>query len=398
MKQKIPVPNRSIHQLIKEEGLIEALTRLHCNEKLSFIDDSSVINTGAEIGYYCLVKNCQIGKNVKIYHQCNLYGCKIGDGTQIASQVEIQRNVKVGENCKIGAGSFIPEGSIIGDGVFLGPKTVLCNDKFPKAINNEGELKKKADWKLEPVIIEDGASLGANVTILPGIKIGKNSLIGASSLVTDHIPENETWFGQPARPQIKDEEWKDIDGYDGLYKISNYGRIVSFINSIDGEIMSGSKTTKGYHSVSLKDIHIKNQYQNKKVSRLVASAFISNLENKPCVNHKNGNKWDDRVSNLEWVTHSENTLHAYKTGLIKVKKGKDHHNYGRSGKLNGMSKAIIQIDPETDEVVNEYDSILIAAKTLNINDSSIGRALKLGGENKCAGFKWKYKDELPIQK
>lgn len=206
MKQIIEIKNRSLAKVSDEEGVINAINKLKCNERLSFIDENAIIGRGTEIGYYCIVNNCKIDQNVKIYHQCNLYGCEIGEGTQIASQVEIQSNTKIGKNCKIGQGSFIPEGTVIGDGVFCGPKTVICNDKFPKAVNQQGELKVKVDWKLDPVIIEDGASLGACCTILPGVKIGKNSLIGAASIVTKNIPANETWFGQPAKPQIKDED------------------------------------------------------------------------------------------------------------------------------------------------------------------------------------------------
>lgn len=205
MKQIIKVNNRTISQIVQEDGIFEAMVKIKCNEKLTFIDELSKIDNGSQIGYHCVINNAKIGKNVKIYHQCNIYGCEIGDGTQIASLVEVQANAKIGKNCKIGQGSFIAEGSIIGDGVFLGPKTILCNDKFPKSINKDDKLKTKADWKLEPVIIEDGASLGACCTILPGIKIGKNSLIGAASVVTHSVPENRIWFGHPAKPR-KDEE------------------------------------------------------------------------------------------------------------------------------------------------------------------------------------------------
>lgn len=389
MKRTIQIPNRIISQLVDEHGVIDALKKLKCNERLSFIDEAAMIGEGTEIGYYCIINNCKIGQNVKIYNQCNLYGCEIGDGTQIASQVEVQSNAKIGKNCKIGQGSFIPEGSIIGDGVFLGPKTVLCNDKFPKATNGGGRLKTKSDWKLEPVVIEDGVSLGACCTILPGIKIEKNSLVGASSVVTHNIPKNETWFGQPAKPQIKDEEWRDVFEFEDLYMISNYGRIISKHNDDSGILLRLSKDTNNYERVVL--FNDRGEKKHISVHRLVALGFIPNPENKPFVNHKNGIKWDNRSSNLEWVTQSENVVHAYKTGLAKVIKGKDHHNYGKFGKDARSSKPILQLDYNTNEIIAEFESIEAAAKLFNCSATSIGHAARGRGQSSM-GFKWKFKE------
>lgn len=140
-----------------------------------------------------------LGKDVKIHAYVNLYGCSIGDNTKIGAFVEIQKGVQVGNNCKISSHSFICEGVIIGNNVFIGHNVTFINDKYPKAINNDGNLQSEDDWKVIPIMIEDNASVGSSVTILCGIKIGKGALIGAGSVVTKNVPANEIWVGNPAR-------------------------------------------------------------------------------------------------------------------------------------------------------------------------------------------------------
>ncbi len=98
---------------------------------------------------------------------------------------------KVGDNCKIQASAFIPKGVTLGRGVFVGPHVVFTNDKVPKA---EGE------WEIISTIVKDGASIGANATIVCGITIGENAVIGCGSVVTKDVPPGETWAGNPARP------------------------------------------------------------------------------------------------------------------------------------------------------------------------------------------------------
>lgn len=127
---------------------------------------------------------------------------------------------------------------------------------------------------------------------------------------------------------MQEEIWKDVVGYEGLYKVSNYGNVKSIDRYIPGRI-KGYKTiknsyilkpgvnTSGYLHVALYKNNIKSYY---KVHRLVAIAFIENIENKSDVNHKDGNKFNNNIINLEWNTHLENMQHAKKNGLVRKKK------------------------------------------------------------------------------
>ena len=112
--------------------------------------------------------------------------------------------------------------------------------------------------------------------------------------------------------------FKDIRGFEGFYRISKSGIVFDVSKN---SRKHSTKNSHGYKVIYLSKNGDGNQFR---INRLVALTYLPNLENKPCVNHKNGIKYDDRVSNLEWVTHKENTRHAMDTGLMKVKKGQEH--------------------------------------------------------------------------
>ena len=114
------------------------------------------------------------------------------------------------------------------------------------------------------------------------------------------------------------EIWRDVIGYEGLYQVSNLGRIKSFHGKFERIMTIDLCKSSGYAKISLS----KNRHSKTfNVHRLVAIAFIPNPQNKPQINHKNGNKLDNRVENLEWSTCSENTQHAFDTGLAKILRG-----------------------------------------------------------------------------
>jgi acetyltransferase-like isoleucine patch superfamily enzyme len=149
---------------------------------------------------FCVIApDVKLGRDVIIYNFVNLYGCEIGDGSKIGSFVEIQKGARVGRNCKVSSHTFICEGVTIGDDVFIGHGVIFINDKYPRAIDANGSLQTDADWEVVPTIVKRGASIGSGATILCGLTIGEDALIGAGAVVINDVPENATVAGNPAR-------------------------------------------------------------------------------------------------------------------------------------------------------------------------------------------------------
>ncbi|MCU0643097.1 MAG: N-acetyltransferase [bacterium] len=151
------------------------------------------------MSYQIIADDVKLGKNVKIFHFVNLYGCKIGDNSKIGSFVEIQKNARIGANCKISSHTFICEGVTIEDDVFVGHNVTFINDKFPRATNQDGQLQTEQDWKVETTLIRKGASIGSGTTILSSVVIGENAMVGAGSVVTRDVPDNTIVAGCPAK-------------------------------------------------------------------------------------------------------------------------------------------------------------------------------------------------------
>lgn len=145
------------------------------------------------------LNNIILGKDVRIFNFVNAYGCSIGDGSKVGAFVEIQKGAAIGKNCKISSHTFICEGVHIEDNVFIGHNVTFINDRFPRATNADGSLQTEADWKLEPTRVCRGASVGSSVTILCGITIGEDAIVGAGSVVTRDVPPRAIVAGNPAR-------------------------------------------------------------------------------------------------------------------------------------------------------------------------------------------------------
>jgi acetyltransferase-like isoleucine patch superfamily enzyme len=138
-----------------------------------------------------------IGKNVAIWHFTYIgRGTTIGPNSMVGSLVHIDQNVKIGSNCRIQGNVYVPPGTIIGNNVFLGPACTLLNDRYPPSLGN-----------LQAPIIEDGVTIGGNSTILPGITIGREAVIGAGAVVTKDVPARSVVYGNPARIEMTKEEY-----------------------------------------------------------------------------------------------------------------------------------------------------------------------------------------------
>ena len=143
-----------------------------------------------KIGDNTLIVSSKIGDGTVIWHNCNLWKCKIGKDCKIASYVEIGEGVRIGNNCKVEAYTFIPPGVTIGNNVFIGPHVVFTNDKWPKATG---------EWNRSDTVVKDGVSIGANSTILSGIIIEDKAMIGAGSVVTKSVPAGALYYGDGAK-------------------------------------------------------------------------------------------------------------------------------------------------------------------------------------------------------
>ncbi len=188
------------------------------------------------------------------------------------------------------------------------------------------------------------------------------------------------------------EKWKDIKGFEGLYQVSNLGRVKSLerykenhgkLQKVEEKIKTINIKNSGYQFVQL---YKNNKYKNLMVHRLVAQAFIPNVNNKPQINHIDGNKLNNNVTNLEWITKSENEKHAWNAGLkqctekLKETTRKTNKEY--------KSKPINQLDLQGNYIrtwLNAHE----ASRLLGIDRSTISQCCTGGRRNKTAGgYKW----------
>ena len=179
------------------------------------------------------------------------------------------------------------------------------------------------------------------------------------------------------------EEWKDIKGYIGIYQISNLGNV----KSIDRVVLRNNKypiELKGKilyqgerNNYKVVQLSKDNKRKGLQVHRLVAEAFIPNLDNKSCVNHKDGNKHNNCVDNLEWATYQENHIHALNTGL--------------KSRINSSNKRVKQYDLEMN-FIKEYVSLCEAERQTNAKRPNIVKCCE-GVYKSSGGYVWRYSNE-----
>ena len=148
-----------------------------------------------------IAADVKLGAGVKVFQPelVNLYGCTIGAGTKVGAFVEIQKNATVGARCKISSHSFICEGVTIEDEVFVGHGVMFTNDRYPRAVNDDGSLQTESDWEVVPTHVKQRAAIGSNDTIVAGVVIGESALVGAGAVVTTDVPDYAIVAGVPAR-------------------------------------------------------------------------------------------------------------------------------------------------------------------------------------------------------
>lgn len=172
---------------------------------------------------------------------------------------------------------------------------------------------------------------------------------------------------------VESEVWKPVVGYEGLYEVSNIGRVrsINFHKSGKAKVMRPSFNTWGYLIVDLRKNNKRHSYT---VHRLVALAFIPNPDNLPEINHKNEIKYDNTVENLEWCTRKYNI------------------NYGTGNERRGRRKSIVQFD-NNGNVVRKWESGFAASRYYQIDRHGIYNCLH-GKQKTCKGFVWKYEYEV----
>jgi len=148
-----------------------------------------------------IAADVRLGEGVVIHHPdlVNLYGCSVGDETRIGPFVEIQAGVEIGRRCKLSSHTFVCTGVTIEDEVFVGHGVMFTNDRFPRATNAAGAVQGPEDWELLPILVKRGASIGSNATILGGVTIGEQAMVGAGAVVARDVPDFEIVTGVPAR-------------------------------------------------------------------------------------------------------------------------------------------------------------------------------------------------------
>jgi UDP-2-acetamido-3-amino-2,3-dideoxy-glucuronate N-acetyltransferase len=144
--------------------------------------------------------DAQLGEGTKIWHQAQVReGVRIGTECVIGKGAYIDHDVDIGSRVKIQNGALIYHGVTLEDDVFVGPLACLTNDRFPRSVTPEGQLRGDADWEVGPILVHRGASIGAGAIVLPDVEVGEHAMVGAGAVVTTDVPAMALVVGNPAR-------------------------------------------------------------------------------------------------------------------------------------------------------------------------------------------------------
>jgi UDP-2-acetamido-3-amino-2,3-dideoxy-glucuronate N-acetyltransferase len=179
-------------------------------------------------------ESVSLGDLVKVWQMSHIReNVSIGSNSNIGRNVYIGPGVSIGDNCKIQNNSLIYEPAVLGNGVFIGPGVILTNDSYPRAINSDGSIKSEKDWVAVGVVIEEGASIGANSVCIAPVKVGAWSLIGSGAVITKDVIPHSLMVGNPAR-QIG---WVGKAGVplvkldSGIYECPSSGKCYKVVNA-----------------------------------------------------------------------------------------------------------------------------------------------------------------------
>lgn len=221
------------------------------------------------------------------------------------------------------------------------------------------------------------------IVVIIGVATNENgfSTVPITTIITQTADNLKT-------DKMENEIWKDVKGYEGLYQVSNLGRVKSLGKKVEWmnvyrntpkKILKFGDDGKGYVTVSLnKDGVFKRKY----IHQIICDNYLPNPENKPFVNHKNGIRIDNRLENLEWCTQHENILHAWETGLSRPSM------LGKFGKNHNKSKKIHQY-LKSGELVCVFYGAYEASRKTGIRPSGI-YASCCGKTKTAGGFTWKW--------
>ncbi len=149
-------------------------------------------------------KDAVVGDGTQVWHEAQVReGARIGRHCRLGKGVYVDAGVTVGDHCKLQNGATVYRGVTIGDRVFVGPHAVFTNDPYPRAARTDWRTHpgedKSPEWEVVKTVVEDGASIGANATVLCGLTIGENAMVGAGAVVTKDVPRHALVVGNPAK-------------------------------------------------------------------------------------------------------------------------------------------------------------------------------------------------------